>query len=241
MRCWTSPDNGLWELAVPQHFVHSKVLCWVTLDRAIKIARRVNPGFDTGSWHSVSLDIHRDVMENGWSEALGSFTQHYGAENVDAAELLVSIMDFLPADHPRVRSTVDRIAETLTINGLVYRFDPTLTEGVNDLPLGEMEGAFLPCTFWLATAYAKAGRVAQAREILSRVEQMVGTLGLFPEAIDARLNVFLGNTPLLFSHVEYMRAKLETALAQSRHELSQNRSVNDSVCAREKGRSANRN
>ena len=215
---WSEPDNGIWEVSEPRHFVHSKVLCWVMLDRAIKIAHKVNAAFDTSAWESQRARIHEEVMQKGWSERLGAFRQHYEGDNLDAAGLLVSIMEFLPGDDPRVLGTIDTIAQSLSIDGLVYRFDPLQTPGVDPQPLGQMEGAFLPCTFWLATAYAKAGRLEQAQSILARVEQLAGGPALFAEAVDPRTGSFLGNTPLLFSHVEYVRAKLEIAAAQNKGE-----------------------
>ena len=217
-RHWPEPDNGIWELAEPQQFVHSKVLCWVMLDRALKIAAKVNPALDTGPWRAEAGRIYEQVMEQGWSENLGAFRQRYEAENLDAAALLISVLDFLPGDHPRVLATIDRIAESLTIDGFVYRFNPAELPGVSALPLGEFEGAFLPCTFWLATACAKAGRLEQARAILARTEHLAGTTALFAEAVDPRNQSFLGNTPLLFSHVEYVRAKRALAEAESQRE-----------------------
>ncbi|HZR18070.1 MAG TPA: glycoside hydrolase family 15 protein [Verrucomicrobiae bacterium] len=211
---WTQPDNGIWELAEPQHFVHSKVLCWVTLDRAIRIAEKLHSAYDLSAWQAERSRIREDIMQKGWNEQVGAFCQRYGAQNLDAAELLISVMDFLPGDHPRVLSTIDRIAEHLTINGLVYRFDPMSTPGVKSVALGEMEGAFLPCTFWLACAYAKAGRIEKAKAILDSVERLTAGTGLFPEAVDARTGLFLGNTPLLFSHAEFVRAKLQIAIAK---------------------------
>src|ERR1700741_798145 len=120
-------------------------------------------------------------------------------------------MDFLPADHPRVATTLAAIERELVIHGLVYRFDPSATLGGDQLPLGEFEGAFLPATFWFAHALAKVGRTDQAEAILRRCEAMAGELGLFAEEIDARRQIFLGNTPLLFAHVEYVRAVHEVA------------------------------
>lgn len=213
---WTQPDNGIWELAEPQQFVHSKVLCWVMLDRAIKIARKVNNAYDVAAWQAERSRIHDDVMEHGWNEAVGAFSQRYGSQNLDAAELLIPILDFLPANHPRVVSTIRVIAERLCINGLVHRFDPLETPGVDQIPMGQMEGAFLPCTFWLACAYAKAGLLDKARAVMAAVDRFRAKPGLLPEALDARSGAFRGNTPLLFSHVEYARARLELAAAQAR-------------------------
>jgi GH15 family glucan-1,4-alpha-glucosidase len=212
---WTEPDNGIWELPVRQHFVSSRVLSWVTLDRAIRISRKVKSDFDTSTWETELPKIHTDVMARGWSERLGAFRERYEAENLDAATLLISVFEFLPADHPRVLSTIEKISEFLTIDGYVYRFDPAKMTDLGVFPLGQLEGAFLPCTFWLATAWAKAGHPEKAEEILKRVEEIAGPTGILAEAVDPRNDCFLGNTPLLFSHVEYVRAKMEIARARS--------------------------
>jgi GH15 family glucan-1,4-alpha-glucosidase len=208
---WQKPENGIWELPERQHYLNSKVLSWVTLDRAIRIAQKVNPSFDTSNWQASLEAIHAEVMEKGWSEQLGAFRQRYEAENLDAAALLIPVMGFLPADHPRVLATMDRIAEFLSIDDFVLRFDPIQTPSLGHFPLGQLEGAFFLSTFWLATAYAKAGQPDRAERILKRAERLAGSLGLFSEAADPRTGNFLGNTPLLFSHVEYVRAKLEIA------------------------------
>ena len=215
---WSQPDNGIWELSEPQHYVHSKVLCWVMLDRAVNIARKVKPELDTQPWQMEASRIQQEVMEQGWSESLGAFRQRYEGDNLDAAALLISVLDFLPGDHPRVLATIDRITESLTVDGFVYRFNPLEVPGLPALPMGEFEGAFLPCTFWLATACAKAGRLEQAGAILARAEQLAGKVALFAEAVDPRSAGFRGNTPLLFSHVEYVRAKHALALALGQRE-----------------------
>jgi len=206
---WTAPDNGIWELPERQHFVSSRVLSWVALDRAVRIAGKVKPNFDVSAWQAELPKIHQEVMERGWSERLGAFRQRYEAENLDSALLLISVFEFLPPDHPHVLATIERIEEFLTIDGYTYRFNPREMPVLGDFPLGQLEAAFLPCTFWLATACAKAGQVAKADAILRRVEKVAGLLGLFAEAVDPRTGCFMGNTPLLFSHVEYVRARME--------------------------------
>lgn len=209
LKHWTQRDNGIWELPLRQHFVSSRVLSWVALERAIRIAKKVKPDFDVSAWQAELSRIHAQVMERGWSERLGSFRQRYEAENLDAALLLISVFEFLPPDHPRVLATIERIEEHLTIDGYTYRFDPRELPVLGNLPLGQLEAAFLPCTFWLATAHAKAGHLKKAETILQRVEHLAGGLGLFAEAVDPRTKSFMGNTPLLFSHVEYVRARME--------------------------------
>lgn len=212
---WHDVENGIWELPVAQHFVSSKVLSWVTLDRAVRIADRFAGAIDVSGWRAEAGRIHDEVMDKGWSEALGSFRQRYGADSLDASSLLISIFDFLPAHHPRLIATIERTVEGLGIDGFVYRFDPRKTPGLEDIPLGQYEGAFLPSTFWLATAYAKCGRLREARKILAAALAIAGPLALFGEAVDPRNRSYLGNFPLLFSHVEYVRARLELARAEA--------------------------
>ncbi len=214
---WRAPDSGIWELPAQAHYVSSKVMDWVTLDRAIKIAQRTGHQAEIALWRQVMSEIHAEVMERGWSERLGSFRQHYDGEGLDASTLLIPVLGFLPAKHPRVVSMVRRIVESLSIDGFVYRFHPAETPGYEDssLPMGEFEGAFLPCTFWLATTYIMQGQSQAADELLSRAEAIAGDLGLFAEEVDPRTSTFLGNTPLLFSQMEYVRAIVALAKAQA--------------------------
>lgn len=211
---WREPDSGIWELGTEQHYVSGKVMSWVTLDRATKLAESIGQTEDVERWKSVVPAIHTEVMERGWSDRLGAFRQRYEADSLDASALLIAVMGFLPADHPRVTGTVERIVAELTIDGFVYRFDPRHAPSGGDQPLGEFEGAFLPSTFWLATTYAKAGQPDLAEEVIKRAESVAGELGLFAEEVDPRTRTFLGNMPLLFSQVEYVRAVLETAKAR---------------------------
>lgn len=206
---WHQPDSGIWELSDNQHYVSSKVMSWVTLERSIRIAHETGNDDATHGWRDTMDQIHAEVMDRGWSDRLGAFRQRYEGDNLDASALLIPVMGFLPPDHPRVHSTVRAIEETLTINGFVHRFIAAETPGQGDLPLGAFEGAFLPCSFWLATTYAMMGRLGDAEQILVAAEQVAGGLGLFAEEIDAQNRYFLGNTPLLFSHVEYVRALIE--------------------------------
>ncbi|HXT09927.1 MAG TPA: glycoside hydrolase family 15 protein [Candidatus Angelobacter sp.] len=217
---WTEPDNGIWELPERQHFVSSRVLCWVALDRAIRIAKKVKSDFDVSEWEAMAPKIHAEIMERGWSEKLGAFKQRYEAENLDAATLLISVLEFLPARHPRVLATIEKVNDFLTIDGYTYRFNPRELPVLGDFPLGQLEAAFLPCTFWLATAYAKAGEVQKAEAVLLCAERVAGRLGIFAEAVDPRTYCFMGNTPLLFSHVEYVRAKMEIARVKGEKEPS---------------------
>ena len=154
------------------------------------------------------MEIHANVMERGWSEELQAFRQHYDADTLDASTLLVPLMGFLKPSHPRVVATVQRIEKDLMIDGLVYRFRPEDLGG-GGLPMGQFEGAFLPCCFWLASVYALMGRGEDAEAMLRRGEELTGAVGLFSEEADGRSRLLLGNMPMIFSHAEYTRAVLQ--------------------------------
>jgi GH15 family glucan-1,4-alpha-glucosidase len=221
VRVWREPDNGIWEMGKPVHWVSSKVMCWVVLDRAIRIAEKVGKAAEAEQWKPVRDEIRRDVLQRGWSEEAQSFRQHYDNDEIDAALLLIPVMEFLPPDDPRVVATVGRIERELCINGFVHRFHPETTPGVDsDLPLGVFECAFFPTTFWLATTYAKGGRADEAKAILDRCQQLVGEVGLFAEGVDAFTESCRGNTPLIFSQVEYARARLALAHHHSLRDTS---------------------
>jgi GH15 family glucan-1,4-alpha-glucosidase len=202
---WQEPDQGIWELQA-RHFVMSKVLSWTVLDRAIKIAERVGETeIPADRWRGEMTAIREEVMARGWSERMGSFRQHYDAETVDAALLLIPLLDFLPPDDPHVLGTVAQIESQLMLNGFVYRYVEEDFPRQGRLPLGEEEGAFVMCTCWLAHYYTQRGERARADAILRRVEA-TSRLGLMSEAVDGRSGIPLGNTPLLFSQVEYAKA-----------------------------------
>lgn len=211
---WREPGQDIWELGDTCHFVSSKVLAWVTLERAVRIAKRTGAAGNVEIWRREMEAIQQDVAQHGWSENLGAFRQHYEADDLDASALLMAMFDFLPIDDPRLTATIDRIEERLSRDGLVFRFDPMAIPTPLALPMGEAEGAFLPCTFWLAAARAKQGHPERAEAILATVERTMGELGLIAEEMDPRTGAFIGNTPLLFSHAEYLKAVL--ALAKAR-------------------------
>jgi GH15 family glucan-1,4-alpha-glucosidase len=210
---WHLPENGIWELPIKADYVASKVLSWVVLERALRIAEMTGREMheDLSRWADAAKAIHLEVMQRGWSNEANSFRQRYDSEALDAAVLLIPLMDFLPSDHPRVAASLRAIEQKLMIQGLVYRFDPRATFGADQLPAGEYEGAFLPATFWYAHALAKCGRIDEAEAILEKCQSIAGELGLFAEEADPRRSIFLGNTPLLFAQVEYARAIWEVA------------------------------
>jgi GH15 family glucan-1,4-alpha-glucosidase len=207
-RHWRRPNSSIWELRPERQFVASKIMSIVTLDRALAIAERANKAnVAPAGWKHARSEIFAEMMSCGWSERLNAFRQHYDADKVDAASLLVSIMDVLPADHSYVRNNVESLVERLDVNGLLHRFiDSDASE--HFWIAGDEEGAFLMCSFWLAQILAQRNDVDRAEAILRRTERTAGELGLFAESVDARNDTFLGNTPLLFSQVEYARAAM---------------------------------
>lgn len=201
---WQDADQGIWEIrGRPRHFLHSKVMCWVALDRAIPLAAELGAESRVDDWKQVREEIAAAVLEQGWSEETGAFTQYFGATALDASTLVLSIVGFLPADDARMLATIDAIAERLTdARGLVYRYR---AEDSTDELSGE-EGTFLLCTFWLAQAMALAGQVERAREVFGRAASFATDLGLMSEEVDAGTGELLGNFPQAFSHVGLINA-----------------------------------
>ena len=194
---WDEKDHGIWEFRVePRHYVHSKLLCWVALDRGIELAdRREDDDADTDRWAAERAKLREAIEERGYSEAAGSFVQHFDAdETYDASTLLVPMYEFLPPEDDRVQSTVDAVVdELLTEDGLVRR-----AMGPDIPPVGR--GAFLFCSFWLVDALVLVGRVEEARDLFTRLLDHVDPPFLLPERIDPATGEFLGNYPQAFSH-----------------------------------------
>jgi GH15 family glucan-1,4-alpha-glucosidase len=209
---WQRKDNGIWELDDAHHYVSSKAMSWVVLDRACHIANELGTVQVPAHWKTAMEHIHADVMERGWSESMQSFRQHYDSENLDASVLLLATMGFLPAEHPRIVSTVAAIRQHLEQGGFVWRFHPH-SLGKPDLPLDGAEGAFLPCTFWLASTLARMGQQGEAKLILDRVDEAFGQLGIYPEEFDPDTGMALGNIPMVFSHAEHLKAVMDYAKA----------------------------
>lgn len=202
LRGWRTPDHGIWEMRdEPRDFLHSKLQCWVALDRALDLADSLGADQRTvRSWETGREEIRRAILEQGWSDKAQAFTQAFGSDALDGSALLIPIVGFLPATDPRVRSTVQAIAERLTDErGLVYRYR-------TDDGLPGDEGSFLLCTFWLAHALALCGDVRQAREVFERAAAFRNDLGLFSEEVDGATGDLLGNFPQAFSHVGLVNA-----------------------------------
>jgi GH15 family glucan-1,4-alpha-glucosidase len=194
---WRRPDSGIWEVrAGLQHYVFSKVMCWVALDRGIRLARRFGLSADLTRWQTERAAVHAEVMEKGWSEEKQSFVQYYGTEALDASNLVIGMVHFLPSNHPRVRGTVAATLRELTSDDqeLVYRY-----RNADGLP-GE-EGVFSICTFWLAEALAMSGDVERGERIFQRMLKHANHVGLYSEELNPTTGEFLGNHPQAFTHI----------------------------------------
>jgi GH15 family glucan-1,4-alpha-glucosidase len=195
---WSSPDEGIWEVrGGRQHFTYSKVMAWVAFDRTIKDAETFGLEAPVDHWRKVRADIHAEVCERAFNPRLGAFVQAYGSEHLDASALLIPVLGFLPPEDARVQRTVEAIERRLVRNGVVLRYDTSVTE--DGLPPGE--GAFLACSFWLADAYVLLGRDEDARRLFERLLTLRNDLGLLSEEYDPAIKRQLGNFPQAFSHI----------------------------------------
>ncbi|HEY3884588.1 MAG TPA: glycoside hydrolase family 15 protein [Vicinamibacterales bacterium] len=198
---WDSPDDGIWEVRGPRrHFTHSKVMAWVAFDRAIQIAEQFASEGPVDKWRTIRETIHAQVCELGFNRRRNAFTQYYGADGLDASVLMLAMVGFLPADDPRIVSTVAAVERDLLRDGFLLRYatDKSSRE-VDGLPPGE--GVFLPCTLWLADNYALMGQRDKAREIFERVARLANDVGLLAEEYDPKLKRQVGNFPQAFTHV----------------------------------------
>jgi GH15 family glucan-1,4-alpha-glucosidase len=194
---WKEPDEGIWEVrGGRRHFTHSKVMAWVAFDRGVQAVERFGRSGPVERWRQVRDEIKSEVLERGFDRELNSFTQSYGSKSLDASLLVFPLVGFLPPDDGRVVGTVAAIERELYKDGLVYRY---LDDHVDGLPPGE--GAFLPCTFWLAENFALQGRGEEAREVFERLLSLRNDLGLFAEEWDPQMRRQLGNFPQAFTHV----------------------------------------
>ena len=201
-KVWREPDQGIWEArGKPQHYVSSKLMCWVALDRAAKLAEIRGDAAAQEQWAAVAEEIREDILANGVDER-GVLCQRYGSEALDASTLLAAIFGFLPGDDPRLKASVLAIASELTDDGFVLRYK---TEETDD-GLSGKEGSFLICSFWLVSALAIVGEQQMARDLMERLLRVASPLGLYAEEFDAATGRHLGNFPQAFSHLALMEA-----------------------------------
>ena len=212
---WHKRGAGMWEVrSEPEHFVHSKVMCWVALDRGIKMA--TDRGFDAplDHWREVRSEIRGVVLERGFNESINSFVRSFEADELlDASALRIPLVGFLPFDDPRVQGTIDAVRERLTTErGLVHRY-----EGEDGLPGGE--GAFILCSFWLVDCLALSGDVEEAETLFENILELASPLGLLSEEVVSETGELLGNYPQAFSHLGLINSAIYICTAQAEDEV----------------------
>lgn len=208
---WQEPDSGIWEVRGQQcHFVYSKVMCWVALDRGIRLAEHFQLQADLPRWRRIRDQVHLNILTYGYDVRSKAFTQSYASNALDASCLYLPLVGFIAADDPRMRSTVDAIMEQLTDEyGFIYRYHS------NDGLTGA-EGTFLMCTFWLVDNLALQGRLSEARTLFERALACAGETGLLSEEIDPADKRSLGNYPQAFSHLALIHSALNLQAAEAR-------------------------
>jgi alpha,alpha-trehalase len=201
-KVWREPDQGIWEArGEPQHYVSSKLMGWVALDRAAKLAEIRGDNPCAADWRATADEIKADILEHG-VDARGVLRQHYATDALDASTLLAALFGFLPGDDPRMRASVLAIADELTEHGFVLRYKTDET----DDGLSGKEGTFLICSFWLVSALAIIGELQRARDLMERLLREASPLGLYAEEFDAETSRHLGNFPQAFSHLALIEA-----------------------------------
>jgi GH15 family glucan-1,4-alpha-glucosidase len=214
-RVWREPDQGIWEArGAPQHYVSSKLMCWVALDRAAKLAQIGGDGGLAQTWGATAQEIHQDILDHGLSDR-GVLRQHYETDALDASTLLAPIVGFLPGTDERMHASVLAIAEELTENGYVLRYK---TDETDDGMSGK-EGTFLICSFWLVSGLAMVGEEQRARDLMERLLRIGSPLGLYAEEYDVETGRHLGNIPQAFSHLALIEAAGRIILSERIAEL----------------------
>jgi GH15 family glucan-1,4-alpha-glucosidase len=212
---WRQPDQGIWEArGKPQHYVSSKLMCWVAMDRAAKLASIRGEDSLAAGWGEVAAEIKADILEHGVDKR-GVLVQHYGTESLDASTLLAAMFGFLGGDDERLRASVLAIADELTDHGFVLRYRTDET----DDGLSGKEGTFVICSFWLVSALAIVGEMQRARDLMTRLVKIASPLGLYAEEWDGETGRHLGNFPQAFSHLAAVEAAGRIVIAERIAEL----------------------
>ena len=212
---WQQPDQGIWEArGDPQHYVSSKLMCWVALDRAAKLAHIGGDSALQKTWSATADEIKADILDHGVRD--GVLRQHYDTDALDASTLLAALFGFLPGDDERLRKSVEAIADDLTEDGFVLRYRTDET----DDGLSGKEGSFLICSFWLVSALAIVGDRQRARDLMERLLSVASPLGLYAEEFDTSTGRHLGNFPQAFSHLALIEAGARIILTERLEEYT---------------------
>jgi GH15 family glucan-1,4-alpha-glucosidase len=209
-RVWQNPDQGIWEArGEPRHYVSSKLMCWVALDRAARLAEIRGDAEKAAGWQQTADEIKADILARGVSDK-GVLRQHYDTDALDASTLLAAILGFLPPEDERLRNTVNAIADDLTEHGFVLRYR---TDETDDGMSGK-EGSFIICSFWLVSAFAAIGEIDRGRDMMERLLRVASPLGLYAEEFETETGRHLGNFPQAFSHLALIEAAGRIILAE---------------------------
>jgi alpha,alpha-trehalase len=215
-KIWRDPDQGIWEArGAPRHYVSSKLMCWVAMDRAAKLAAIAGEDKLQGAWDATAHGIKEDILAHGLDKR-GVLRQHYETDALDASNLLAAIFGFLPADDERLPATVLAIADELTEDGFVLRY----RTGETDDGMSGKEGSFLICSFWLVSGLSIIGEQQRARDLMEKLLSVASPLGLYAEEFDTSTGRHLGNFPQAFSHLALIEAASRIILAERLAELS---------------------
>jgi alpha,alpha-trehalase len=216
IKVWRQPDQGIWEArGKPKHYVSSKLMCWVAMDRAAKLAALRGDGKLEIAWQATAEEIKDDILAHGLTKE-GVLRQHYETDALDASNLLAGIFGFLPGDDQRLRASVLAIAEDLTEDGFVLRY----RTGETDDGLSGKEGSFLICSFWLVSGLAIVGEMQSATDLMEKLLRVASPLGLYAEEFDTSTARHLGNFPQAFSHLALIEAAGRIILAEMVGEIS---------------------
>lgn len=208
-KVWDTKDRGIWEIRdEPRDYVHSKLMCWLGIDRGLRIANKKEPDTSFSNWEKTRDKIRSTVLERGFNKELNSFVQYFDSDVIDATGVLIPQIGFLPYDDPRIQGTINAVMKTLmTENGFIYRY-----KNEDGLP-GE-EGCFALCSFWLVDSLTLSGRLEEAQRIFINVLQQISPLGLLSEEIDPKTKKQLGNFPQAFSHIGLINSALYISIAK---------------------------
>jgi len=213
-KVWKQPDQGIWEArGEPQHYVSSKLMCWVAMDRASTLAEIRGNSDLQAEWGATAEEIRKDILENGVRD--GVLRQHYDTDALDASTLLAALFGFLPGDDEVLRKSVLAIADDLTEDGFVLRY----VTGETDDGLSGKEGSFLICSFWLVSGLAGIGEKQRARDLMDRLLSIASPLGLYAEEFDTSTGRHLGNFPQAFSHLALIQAASRIILTERLKEV----------------------
>ncbi len=222
---WRKPDHGIWEVrSKPRHFVHSKAMCWLALDRGIRLAEDLGRNGPSKRWKKARHEVRQAIEEKGYHVRRGVFVQAFNWPVMDAALLLLPTIGFVEYDDERMIRTTDAIRADLEEDGLLRRY-PIGNDGI-----GTREGAFLPCSFWLVECLARQGRIDEAHKVFDRVLSTGNDLGLFSEQYDTRTKEMMGNFPQGLTHLSLIAAAISLAEMEGKHGQDSSKKINPTRC-----------